>query len=401
MSERAAGGELVAARHLAGDGARELLTVAARAAGATLTHDRLRSIHHRAGRSVSQVHEATLEVAGEPTDVLLVAHVDVREYPADAFLLDCEGDRVAVWRFPHDPYVRGLPSAVDPRRVRELLDHLRAPAGTVSLHTRAYRPSRRAVVEVRIDGPAAAGRILYLKVLSGDRATELAAIHRALGPHVPVPAVLGVAERQGIVALEALGGATLRQALVAGGPVPDPAELVDVTRRLAASGLRSRRDPRRFADVRRHVDGLCALVPDLADEIDRIATAAVAIDAPVVPVHGDLHDSQLLLGADGCLTGLLDVDGAGDGLLVQDAGSLIAHVAAVGEVWPSARDRAEVYAGAIADAFTPLVGADALRRAVAGAWLALATGPHRAQDDGFEEHTRRRIARAAEELRAR
>jgi hypothetical protein len=389
------------ARHLDGASAHDLLSVATRAAGASLRDSRLRSVHHRTGRSYSQVHEAVLDVAGRTAEVLLVAHVDVRGFPPDTFCLDRDDDRVAVWRFPHDPYLPGLPSAVDPRRVRELLDLLQAPVGSVTLHTRAYRPSRRAVVEVRIQGPEAAGRILYLKVLSGRRATELATIHRALAPHVPVPAVLGVADEQGIVALEALGGATLRQALVAGSATPDAAELVEYTQRLASSGLRSRRDPRRFADARRHVAGLRALVPDLGDDIGRIAAAAVTIDGPVVPVHGDLHDGQLLLGTDGRVTGLLDVDGAGDGLVAQDAGSLIAHLAAVGEVWPAARDRAEALAASVEEAFRPVVGPDALRRAVAGAWLALATGPHRAQDADWEEHTRRRIARAARELEGR
>jgi hypothetical protein len=61
-------------------------------------------------------------------------------------------------------------------------------------------------------------------------------------------------------------------------------------------------------------------------------------------------------------------------------------------------DRAETYAAAVADAYRPLVGADALARATAGAWLGLATGPHRAQDDGWEVTTRARIDRAARAL---
>ena len=400
MTDAAPPDERRVARHLDGEGARELLAAAAQAAGAPLRDARLRSVHHRAGRSYSQVHEAVLDVSGEPVEVLLVAHVDVRGFPDGTFTLVRDRDEVAVWRFPHDPYLRGLPSAIDAGRVRELLDRLQAPPGVVSLHTRAYRPSRRAVVEVRIAGPEAAGRVLYLKVLAGRRATELAGMHRALAPHVPVPSVLGLADEQGILALEALGGPTLRQALVSGTALPDPAELVELSARFAASGLSSRRDPRRFADVRRHVDGLSALVPDLADEIARIAAEAVALDAPTVPVHGDLHDGQLLLGPDGNVTGLLDVDGSGDGLVAQDAGSLVAHVAAVGEVWPEARERAGSMADAIAAAYRPTVGADALRRAIAGAWLALATGPHRAQDTDWESHTRRRIERAARELRA-
>jgi hypothetical protein len=387
---------------LAGAAGDDLLRTASAHAGATLVRARLRSVHHRAGRSVSHVHEATLQVGDVERDVLLVAHLDRRPLPPGTFALETDGVAVAVWRFPNDPFLLGLPSAIAPTRVRELLDGLGGPPGSVTLHTRAYRPSRRAVVEVTVHGDDAAGRVLYLKVLAGDRAAELADLHRQLAPHVPVPPVIGVAPAQGIVALQALEGRTLRAAIVDGAPLPAPGSLVELSARFAASGLTSRRDPRSFADPSRHVAGLLRLVPDRARAITDVAEAASRVDGdgPLAPVHGDLHDGQLLLDAPGRVTGLLDVDGAGTGSLAQDAGNLVAHLAAIGEVWPSLADRAETYAAAVADAYRPVVGADALARATAGAWLGLATGPHRAQDEGWPEATRRRIDRADRELAA-
>src|SRR5690606_8732082 len=130
----------------------------------------LRSIHVRPHRSRSHVYEAQLRASGHDHDVLLVAHQAPRRMPDSAFVLERDGAQIAVWRFPNDPFLPGLPSAADPGRVRELLDQLQAPAGEVFVHTRAYRPSRRAVVEVRIEAPDVAGRILYLKVLAGRRA---------------------------------------------------------------------------------------------------------------------------------------------------------------------------------------------------------------------------------------
>jgi hypothetical protein len=387
---------------LAGAAGRDLLRTASAHAGATLVRTRLRSVHHRPGRSVSHVHEATLRVGDVERDVLLVAHLDRRPLPEGTFALETDGIAVAVWRFPNDPFLPGLPSTIAPTRVRELLDQLGGPPGSVTLHTRAYRPSRRAVVEVTVREDAAAGRVLYLKVLAGDRAAELADLHRQLAPHVPVPAVIGVAPTQGIVALQALAGRTLRAALVEGALLPAAEALVELSTRFSASGLSSRRDPRAFADPSRHVAGLLRLAPDRAGSITTVAEAATRLDAdrPLVPVHGDLHDGQLLLDAAGRITGLLDVDGAGTGSLAQDAGNLVAHVAAIGEVWPSLTDRAETYAAAVADVYRPVVGADALARATAGAWLGLATGPHRAQDEGWPEATRRRIDRADRELAA-
>lgn len=151
-----------------------------------------------------------------------------------------------------------------------------APAGPVTLHTRAYRPSRRAVVEVGIATADSAGRILYLKLLAGDRAAELADLHRQLAGHLPVPRIVGVAEAQGIVAMEAMEGRTLRAALVDGDALPAGEEIVAVSRRFATSGLVSRRDPRAFANPTRHVGSLVAVAPELRDDIERVAAAAAA-----------------------------------------------------------------------------------------------------------------------------
>jgi hypothetical protein len=384
---------LKAARHLDGVEGEAILAVASEAAGAELRAARLRSVHHRARRSVSHVYEATLAVGGQEREVLLVSHVDARPFPPGTFTLRAGDDEVAVWRFPHDPFLPGLPSAVHRPRVRELLDGLGAPAGEVSLRTRAYRPSRRAVVEVTIVGPAHTGRILYLKVLTGDRAEELAGVHRRLTPGVPVPRVIGVAPAQGILAIEALGGVTLRAAVTSGAALPPAGELVDLSRRFAASGLVSRRDPRAFADPGRHVALLQRLVPEQAAAIERVAAASTELTGPLVAVHGDLHDAQVLL-TDGAVTGLLDVDGAGLGLLAEDAGNLVAHLEVLADLHPEVADRALAYADEVAATYAAVVGADDLRRATAGAWLSLATGPRRAQDADWPEATRRRIARA-------
>lgn len=389
--------ESSAARALTPPADRELLEAAVAAAGGVLVDARLRSVHVRAGRSRSQVYAAVLRDDVGEHDVLLVAHVDARSLPAGSFTLTRDGHEVAVWRFPNDPFLPGLPSAVHTGRVRELLDALGAPSGAVSLRTRAYRPGRRAVVEVTLTGGEEQGRVLYLKVLTGGRVERLAEVHRRLRGHLPVPRVLGVAAHQEMLALEALGGATLRRVLVDGGRLPHPEAIVAVSQRLAASGLRTDRDPRAFADPRRHVDQLVGFVPELADEIRHVADEAASVEGPRVPVHGDLHDGQLLI-CDGGVVGVLDVDGAGTGVMAEDAGNLVAHLEVVGAVWPQAAERCTAYAAEVRDAYRPLVGAPALARATAGAWLALATGPYRAQDAGWRVATRERVRRAIDHL---
>jgi hypothetical protein len=380
--------------HLTGPDAADVLGAALEAADLRLDGWRLDSVHHRAGRSLSTVYAARVVTADEQAhDLALVAHVDAKPVPGGAVTVDVAGTPVSVWRFPNDPFLPGLPSATSHQRVRELLDQLGVVAGAIQLEVRAYRPSRRAVIEVTVDGVEDAGRVLYLKVLAGGRAARLARVHRELEGHVPVPGVVGVAPEQGILAIRALRGATLRTALVEGLPVPGAGELVQLSEQLAAAPLTSGADPTRFADPTRHVGGLGELVPDRRAELERVAAVARDVAGPGVPVHGDLHDGQLLV-EDGGIVGLLDVDGAGTGRLAQDAGSLVAHLEALGEVWPAADARVRAYADEVAHAYGRSLDPSDLARGAAGAWLGLATGPYRVQDPGWERHTRRRIDRA-------
>lgn len=392
-----------AARRLdAPDGAADLLERACRAAGLRLLEHRLRSVHQRVGRSVSHVHEARIGTDEGELDALLVAHADVRPMPAGAFVVDETAAPIAVWRFPNDPYLPGLPSAIDLARVGELLERSGVPAEGLRLRTRSYRPSRRAVVEVAVTGasdpPGAAARpVLYLKVLAARAAEPLAERHRSLTAHVPVPRVVGVAADLGIVALSALPGRTLRDLVLGGAIGVEPEALLDLSRRLAASGLVSDRDPRAFADPTRHATLLRELVPEARATIERVAEAAARVEGPAAVVHGDLHAGQVLV-VDGAVTGLLDVDGAGEGLLAHDAGSLVASLQVLGELRPALRDHCEDRAAAVADLYRAEVGRGPLARATAGAWLALATTARMAQGEGWEDAVRGRIERAAAEL---
>ncbi|MFP4234094.1 MAG: phosphotransferase [Nitriliruptoraceae bacterium] len=377
---------------------RDLLIAAARAAGAELRSSRLRSVHHRPGRSRSALYDATLVIGEQEQEALLATHTDVRGFPDEALVLGDGDVQAAVWRFPNDPYLPGLPSALSTERVRELLDDLGGPSGDVALRTRTYRPTRRAVVEVEVQGEVA-GRIAYLKVLSSKRARSVARRHRTLlAAQLPVPGLIGLAEPQGIVALEALAGLTLAQALAADAPLPDPAEFLTLAERFATSGVDGSRDPRAFADPVRHVPLLAAQVPERAEELAELAAEAAAVTGPVVGVHGDLHAGQLLLGADGAITGVIDIDGAGQGYLAHDAGNLLAHLEAFGDLDARRRDRTHAFAARLRAAYAEVVDPVMLDRASAASWIGLATGAHRAREQGWRDEMGRRIDRAAELL---
>ncbi len=382
--------------HLVGPDADEVLGAALGAAGLTLDGWRLDSVHHRVGRSLSVLYAArVLDADGAAHDLALVAHVDRKPVPPGPVEVTVAGTSVWVWRFPNDPFLPGLPSATSAPRVRELLDQLGVAPGEVGLEIRAYRPSRRAVIEVSIDAPGTAGRVLYLKALAGDRASRLGTVHRELdAAGIPVPGLVGVAHEQGLLAIRALGGATLRSVLARGDQPPAPAALVALSERFAAAPLTTGADPTRFADPTRHVQVLAELLPDRRADLEATAATALAVGGPRVPVHGDLHDAQILV-EDGEVVGVLDVDGAGEGWLAQDAGSLVAHLEAVGEVWPQVDEQVRRYATAVASAYERLLDPRDLARGAAGAWLGLATGPYRVQDAGWERFTRTRIDRAA------
>lgn len=380
---------------LTGPAAGDILAAALAATDLKLDGWRLDSVHHRVGRSLSALYAARASTPqGDPRDLAVVAHVDRAPVPDGPVAVDVGDVPVSVWRFPDDPFLPGLPAATSPSRVRELLDRLGVAPGEVALEVRSYRPSRRAVIEVSVRAPGSAAGVLYLKVLAGDRATRLATVHRELeAAGLPVPGLVGVAPEQGSLAIRALPGRTLRSALAAGDVVPPPEALVAVSERLAAAELSAGGDPAGFADPSRHATALAALVPDRAGDLQRVVEVARGIGGPRVPVHGDLHDAQLLIEGDR-VVGVLDVDGAGEGWLAHDAGSLVAHLEAVGEVWPQADARVRAYAAEVAAAYARLIDPRHLARGTAAAWLGLATGPYRVQDAGWERFTRTRIDRA-------
>lgn len=388
------GGEL-----LTGDTAGALLEAAVRTDGRELRRWTVRAVHRR-GRSLSVLYGV---VTGDGDEELLVGHVATHPVPEGGAELTVGDARIHVWRYPEDPYLPGLPSAASPARVRELLDAIGAAPGRVRLRMRSYRPSRRAVIEVTVVGERGSSSVLFLKVLGGrtpervqQRTRDLVLPHRELHrAGLPVPAVLGVAEEQGIVALTAVAGRTLRGVLVdTSTALPGARPFIELSRLLAAVPLRTPAEPRRFAAAHRHVDDLTGTVPDLAGMITAVAEEADLAGGPTGTVHGDLHDGQLLLRS-GSVSGLLDVDGAGTGLLAHDAGRLIAYVDSLRERGGAVADRGGELARSLFDGYVGIAGEDHLRRAVAGARLSLATGPARSREGDWRAQTRERVVAAA------
>lgn len=393
------------AAFLTGPDAGQVLGSVLDAVGATLHDWRIRSVHRRGSASTAVVYEVDLtDGRGRRRDLLYVAHVSTRPVPDGAAQLDIDGTTVHVWQFPHDPYLTGLPAAVDRAEVARLLRRLGLDAGgdggsQPAIRTRSYRPTRRAVVELR-PGPELPPAA-YVKLLGGRtprraarRTRRLAAVHERLLPSTPVPPVLEHDPDSGRVVLGALAGATLRSAVREGGQLPDPVAVRDLLAGLhAVPALPAGADPDRFADVTRHVVLLRAKLPDRAEDLAHLAAVADSIGGPRGTVHGDLHDGQVLV-AGGEITGLLDVDGTGTGTIAHDLGRLLAHLDASRLQAPDLTERVDAYVADLAEAAADLAPARDVAAAAAAAWVGLATGPLRVASPDWRREAGARIDRA-------
>lgn len=348
---------------------------------------RLAQIRYVPGRSVVAQYSAKLSLASGGTSRETIVAAAGREAPAEALTFEADGIEVALWLYPHDPALPGLNVASDPDAVRDLLDQLGAPADEVRLRRRAYRPGRRAVIEVVTPRSR-----VYLKILRPERTAALQAKHTIMADHLPVPHSFGWSKTLGLVALQAMPGKTLRKTLESGKrrlPTGEQfASLLDAI----PTDLETPVDGP-VVRVRSYANLLGAVAPGLTQRVEAVvaATAAVAPE-PQVPVHGDFHSSQILV-RDGAVAGLIDVDTAGRGERSNDLAQMLAHLATLAEMG-RARRNIDRYGASLIASFDRMVDPRDLRLRTAAAILGFATGPFRVQEQRWESATERRVALA-------
>lgn len=380
---------------LVGPDAGELLTAVAGAAGAHLARWGARQVNHQPGRSTVVQYGADLRHAdGTTTNETFVAATGLKVPEGAAAILDDGTTRAAVWRWTADPVLPGLAAALDPVRVGALLDDMGVGGGPVSIRVRAYRPGRRAVVEVT----GGRGR-LFLKVLRPAKAEALHDVHRELARALPVPDSLGWTD-DGVVVLTAVPGHTLREAMRSNQPPPPgPEQVVALLDRLPAS-LADRPERRDLVGAaEHHARVIAATVPAVREQVEALIDdlRPERGDAgPVVPVHGDVYEAQILCRA-GRVTGLLDVDTAGAGRRIDELANFCAHLS----VLALDSDRSKLvkrYGAAVLAEGERHHDRDELRRRIAAAVLSLSTGPFRVLEPHWSARTARRLDLAAEWL---
>ena len=387
---------------LVGAGARDVVGAAVRAAGGELATLRRREVLYRPGRRAVVRYAATVRWAGGPAVTeTLVAIVDVDGPPAGTLVVSAGALVVGILRYPEDPALPGLRSAVSAPVVAARLG---VPIEEVTLDVRTYRPGRRAVVHVRVgeSGQGAAGFERYLKVVPPDELASLIERMAALDGHVPVPEVVATWPDDGTIVLAALAGRTVREVLLSGDraavdELPDGGVLVDLLDRMRVPdvGPTGSVSHGPLARAAGHAGLLAAVMPDEREHLEELVgrLRGPTGTGPVVATHGDLHEAQLLVEGSR-VVGLLDVDGAGPGRRVYDLATLLGHLVALGDAVPSRRAAIDRWRGRLQPAFDRDVDPVELRRTTAAALVGLATGPFRVQAPAWRRQVRRRIASA-------
>lgn len=352
---------------------------------------RLAQVSWAPGRSLTAVFrvQAVWQTGAAAEDGHIVVSSGPDAIEGGLELADASGARITLWRLPEDPALPGLAAVSNPVRIRPLLESIGVEDAQATCTLRAYRPTRRAVVEV-----TAARQRLFVKVVPPSRIARLQSLHAEMAPHLPVPHSHGWSDRHGLVVLEALPGLSLRQCLLdKRQPLPDPSQLAQLLDHIPAPADK-RIAVSQAGSATALAPMLCALVPDKAGEIEAIVTAFAADrpSRPEVPVHGDLHEAQLTV-QDGRITGLLDIDTAGMGERIDDWATLLGHLALLQDaVPPPAHERIRAFAVQLMALADHQVEDPArLRLRIATVILGLASGPFRVQTQAWVPETRRRI----------
>lgn len=278
-------------------------------------------LHHRPGAGVSGVFEAT---DGTTSMYLGATAEKLKEVPEGTVRLENERGSVIVWLHPADPLLPGLPLATTPAHVEEIWG---AGRNLEELRTLAYRPLRRAVMIAQFSDDEQ----LFLKVLRKEAQT-LMDKHLALlksGIPAPVPAGPPVNE---VLAFRRASGAPLAEALMHSAKLPlSPQRIIGLLDSLPETLLEFSARPAWSDRLGWYGHAAQTAVPDQAERIGRLIQQLSQLlencpRGPLVPSHGDFYEANIFV-QDGDVTGLLDIDSAGPGYLVDDLACFIGHLA--------------------------------------------------------------------------
>ena len=348
------------------------------------------------GKSVVVQFSATVKTGSDEvrTDTF-VASIGLRVGSGTA-IVTAGGTDVAIWRFPADPFLPGLRSVTDPERAGRLLEQLGIDPTGLILRRRAYRPGRRAVMELRTPHDR-----VFAKVVRPERVATLQHVHTSLARRAPIPTSLGWSETSGIALLQGLNGRPLRGVIEDGEkPLPSPGSLIDLlaTIEIPLDGSRRPGLVERAAGHAAFVGTICPNLQPRAQTLARGIDEMADTETPRT-IHGDFHASQIMVSS-GSITGLVDIDTVTSGERTDDLANLLAHLAALATARPAIANNITSYGVELAGTFDAATDPRQLRLRVAAALLGYAGGPFRVQETQWREATEKRIQAAEQWLEA-
>ena len=371
---------------LLGDDAQSILEAALQE---RVDEPRVTQVRYDPGRSVTASYSVALE--GVDSRVMLCAHAG-RDLPPNAAIVADGALQIAVWRFPNDPKLPGLPHAVQPDLLKGLLAEVGADHPIRLIKTRSYRPRRRAVVEVVTERHR-----LFVKVVRPSRVEALQTAHATMTGKLRVPRSLGWSPELGIAVLEAIPGSTLRRAIESGDPaLPSPAQLTGLLNRLPEL---STERPALLERLPVHERFLTTIMPEEAERLAQMVEAIGAVPSePIVAAHNDFHSSQVIV-ADGEISGLIDIDTVGLGRRVDDYAMLIGNVFTLA-LGSGHTEAFASYGKGLLAGFEREIDRESLRLHTAAAVISFATSPFRSQQLDWPSATTSRLSAAQEWLKS-
>jgi hypothetical protein len=377
--------------------AEDVLSAAVQHSGGRLISWQLDHVDANPRRSTTATYHAVVDWPFGRREELIGASIRAagRQPTDERAVIFGDGSReVAVWLYPDDPDLRGLPRAAFPDRFAAVLTETSAlgrvvTADQVRLEAIGYRPRRRAVVRATVDGPA--GRdVLYVKVLREHTFAAVLGRHQLLlGAGLPSPPIAAVTDDQ-LLVLRELPGRPLAAALFDDMP---PCRAEDLVALLDAMppGVAALDRHRPWADA---VDQYATMVgaalpeagPMLEAMVSAIRSGLSGIAAGDEPTHGDFYEAQLFVRS-GRISGILDVDTIGPGRRADDLACLVAHLATVQRMNPTQAARVQRLLSAWLPVFDRRVDPVELRLRAAAVAISLATGPYRGQEPDWRAET--------------
>ncbi len=382
-----------------------LLGAAVGHAGGELRGWRMDHVDVRPGHSTTVTYAADVQWPSGRRQELLGASAR-RSGPRgndDRAVLFGDGDReVAVWLYPADPDLPGLPRAAVADRLAEIFTEHGVVGRPVTgrelrVEMVSYRPRRRAVLRVVL--AAAEGPLTYyVKVLRESLVGPALERHQLLSRSgICAPEVLA-ATRDCVLVLRAASGRPLATALFDEALPCTAEDLVCLLDAMPAGVAALLRRPPWAEAVAGYAQTVESVLPELGPRLRRLCTEIAAGLAGTSregreATHGDFHEGQLFV-AGGRVTGLIDVDTVGPGRRVDDLGCLLAHLSTVQRM--NAEQTASI--ARLLRLWLPVfdrrVDRAELRLRAAAVVVSLATGPYRGQEPAWRNETAAMVATA-------